>query len=101
MAGNFAISLGVLAGKLRRWPAMLWRWEALLKGVEFGGKCDFAGRPILSRSANGRIFLGDGVRLFSAPRSTTLGAFQPCVIRALSPGAQVVLGPRVGMSSTV
>ena len=66
MAGNLAISLGVLAGKMRRWPAFLWRLEAKLKGVEFGGKCDFDGRPILSRAKDGRILLGDGVRLLVA-----------------------------------
>jgi acetyltransferase-like isoleucine patch superfamily enzyme len=101
MAGNLAISLGVLMGRIRRLPAILWRWEARIKGVEFGGECDFEGRPILSRSADGRIHFGNGVRLSSAARSTTLGAFQPCVIRAISAGAQVIIGARVGMSSTV
>jgi acetyltransferase-like isoleucine patch superfamily enzyme len=101
MAGNVAISLGVLIGRIRRWPAVLWRLEARIKGVEFGGTCVFDGRPILSRSADGRIFFGDGVRVASGVRSTTLGGFQPCVIRALSAGAQVIIGPRVGMSSTV
>src|SRR5438552_2540704 len=101
MAGNLAISLGVLAGKMRRWPAFLWRLEAKLKGVEFAGKCDFDGRPILSRAKDGRILLGDGVRLFSSERSTSLGCPQPCVIRALSAGSKVIVGPRVGMSATV
>jgi acetyltransferase-like isoleucine patch superfamily enzyme len=101
MAGNLAISLSVLVGKIRRWPAVLWRWEARLKGVEFGGRCDFDGRPILSRAKDGRIFIGDGARLFSSERSTMLGSFQPCVVRAISAGAQVIIGARVGMSATV
>ena len=86
MAGNLAISLGVLVGKIRRWPAVLWRWEARLKGVEFGGKCDFDGRPILSRAKDGRIFIGDGVRLFSSARRPRWVAFSPVLSEHCLPG---------------
>src|SRR5262245_26824729 len=101
MGADLAIRLGMLARKVRRWPAVLWRWEAQLKGIEFRGKCDFDGRPILSRAKDGSICIGEGARLFSSPRSTSLGSFQPCVIRALCAGAKVIIGPGVGLSATV
>ena len=47
------------------------------------------------------MVLGDDVRLYSATRANPLGCFQPCVLRALRPSAQLVLGRGVGLSGTV
>jgi acetyltransferase-like isoleucine patch superfamily enzyme len=95
-----ATLLGAILAPLRRCPSVLWRWEARLKGVEIQGACDLLGRPIISVVRGGRIVLGDGVRLFSALRANPLGCFQPCVLRALAPGARLILGPSVGISAT-
>ncbi len=92
--------LATILSKARRWPGRLWRWEAQFKGVEFQGKCDILGRPLVSVAKGGRIVLGDGVRIFSAVRANPLGCFQPCALRAMAPGAQLILGPRVGISAT-
>ena len=93
--------LGAILGRLRGWPGVLWRLEGRLKGVEFEGRCEILGRPLLSVARGARMVLGDGVRLYSATRANPLGCFQPCVLRALRPGAQLVLGRGVGLSGTV
>jgi acetyltransferase-like isoleucine patch superfamily enzyme len=93
--------IGILIGKLRRSTSFLWRLEARLKGVEFQGKSEFLGRPLISVAKNGRIVLGDGIRIYSSLRANPLGNFQPCALRALVPGAQLILGRGVGMSGTV
>jgi acetyltransferase-like isoleucine patch superfamily enzyme len=96
-----ATRLGAILGRLRGWPGVLWRLEGRLKGVEFEGRCEFLGRPLLSVARGARVVLGDGVRLYSATRANPLGCFQPCVLRALRPGAQLVLGRGAGLSGTV
>jgi len=93
--------LGALLGRLRGWPGILWRLEGRLKGVEFQGRCEFLGRPLMSVARGARMVLGDGAQLYSATRANPLGNFQPCVLRALRPGAQLVLGRGVGLSGTV
>jgi len=95
-----ATLLGSLLARLRRAPAWLWRWEALAKGVQFQGRCDLLGRPIISVAKNGRLVIGDGVRVFSTVRGNPLGCFQPCALRVLAPGGSLVLGTSVGISAT-
>src|ERR1044071_1142863 len=96
-----ATFLGKLLGKFREWPSFLWRLEGRFKGVEFQGRCQILGRPIISLASGGRVVIGDGVGLDSSLRANPLGCFQPCVLRALAPGARVVLGAGVGLSGTV
>ena len=95
-----ATLLGDLFARLRRCPAFLWRLEARLKGVEFQGRCDLLGRPIISLVPGGRMVLGEGTKIFSTVRGNPLACFQPCALRTLAPGAQLILGPRVGISAT-
>jgi acetyltransferase-like isoleucine patch superfamily enzyme len=92
--------LGLLLGELRRWQSVLWRWEARLKGVEFQGKSEFLGRPWITRAPGSRIVLDAGVRISSAVRANPLGLAQPCAVRTLAPGAQIILGPGAGLSGT-
>ena len=93
--------LGAMVARLRHAPGVLWRWEARLKGVEFQGKCRFQGRPIISVARGAKLALGDGVRLYSAVRASPLGCFQPCVLRAMAPGARLILARGVGLSGAV
>jgi acetyltransferase-like isoleucine patch superfamily enzyme len=95
-----AMVLGALSNRLRRCSYFLWGLEARFRGVTFEGKCEFQGRPIISVVKGGRIVIGDGVRIASAVRNNMLGLFQPSVLRALSPGAQLILGRGVGVSGT-
>jgi acetyltransferase-like isoleucine patch superfamily enzyme len=47
------------------------------------------------------MIFGDGVHIYSSTRANPLGLSQPCVLRALAPGARLVLGREVGLSGTV
>lgn len=96
-----ATLLGAFIGAIRRWSALPWLLEARFKGVEFQGRAVFLGRPIISLARGGQIILGDGVKIHSAVRANPLACFQPSVLRAMAPGARLVLGPRVGISGTV
>ena len=87
--------------KLRRAPSPLWHLEARLKGVEFLGKAEFLGRPLISVARGSRIVLGDGVRVWSSVRSNPLGCSHPCILRAMASGAELVLGRGVGLSGAV
>jgi len=96
-----ATLLGALVGRLRQSASLAWRLEGRLKGVEFQGRCEFLGRPIMSVAKGSRIIIGDGVRLYSSTRGNPLGCFQPSVLRALAAGSQLILSRGVGLSGTV
>ena len=96
-----ATFIGSILARVRLWPSLLWRWEARLKGVQFEGRSVFLGRPLVSVSKGSRIVLGDGVRIASSVRANPLACFQPSALRAMAPGAQLILGPNVGISATV
>jgi acetyltransferase-like isoleucine patch superfamily enzyme len=96
-----ANSIGALIARFRLAQSFLWRLEARFKGVEFEGKVSFQGRPIISVAQGGRLMLGDGVMIASALRANPLGLAQPSVLRALAPGATLILGAGVGLSGAV
>jgi acetyltransferase-like isoleucine patch superfamily enzyme len=96
-----ATFLGAVIGRLRQSSSVLWRLEARFKGVEFQGKSEFIGRPLISVAKNARLVLGEGVKIYSAAAANPLGNFQPCVLRALAPHARLILGSGVGISGTV
>jgi len=95
---EFATAVGLLSSKLRRITSPLWRWEAQIKGVEFLGKSEFLGRPLISVVKGARLVIGDGVRVGSSKRANPLGLSQPSALRAMAPGARLILGREVGMS---
>lgn len=96
-----ATRLGAVINSMRQAASIFWRWEAKFKGVQFEGKAVFLGRPLISVARGGKIVVGDGVRIASARRANPLGLAQPSVLRALTPRAQLILGPGVGLSGTV
>ena len=79
----------------------LWALEARRKGARLEGRQQFFGRPLISVAVGSTLRLGDGVIVNSALRSNPLGCAQPCVLRTLAPGAELVLGRNVGLSATV
>jgi acetyltransferase-like isoleucine patch superfamily enzyme len=93
--------LGKIIARLRLSQSFLWRMEARFKGVEFQGRVQFQGRPIISVANGGRIVLGDGVCVNSAVRANPLGLFQPSVLRAMNSAAGLIVGAGVGLSGTV
>ncbi|HSU53372.1 MAG TPA: acyltransferase [Candidatus Dormibacteraeota bacterium] len=94
-------SIGRVIGRVRRWPSVLWRLEGKFKGVQFQGRCEFLGRPMLAIGENAQIIIGDGVRIASSVRGNPLGCPHPSSIQAFASGASILIGPRVGMSATV
>ena len=95
-----ATFLGEILAVLRRIPSRLWRWEAQFRGVRFEGRSEFLGRPLISLVKGGRMVFGDGVRIYSSVRANPLACFQPSALRVLAPGAELILGPNVGISAT-
>jgi acetyltransferase-like isoleucine patch superfamily enzyme len=70
----------------------------MFKGVEFRGSAEFRGRPMVSVARGSTLVIGDGVRIASATRDNPLGLAQPCALRTLESGAQLILGSGVGLS---
>ena len=77
-----------------------WLTEARLRGLKLGKRIILNGRPYLHRHAGSRIVLGDRVCLNSSLRSNPIGCSRPVSLRTMRPGAEIVLGPRVGLSGT-
>jgi acetyltransferase-like isoleucine patch superfamily enzyme len=98
---SWSETLGLLLNCGRGSLSILWAFEARLKGCSLGRGVKFFGRPLISVAGGSHLTLGDEVRIHSALRSNPLGCFQPSVLRTLSPGAELVLEPRVGISATV
>ena len=93
--------LGLGISYMRTFAGVLWRLEARAKGAVFTGSARFEGRPIISMARGSRMCFGANISLNSATRSNPLGCFQPCVIRTLSPHAELVLENGVGLSGAV
>lgn len=96
-----ATLLGAVMRTLRGWPSVLWRWEAQFKGVQFQGKVEFQGRPLISVAKGSRFQLGNNVKINSSLRANPLGCFQPSVLRTLCPDAELVLEANAGISGCV
>jgi acetyltransferase-like isoleucine patch superfamily enzyme len=90
--------LGERVGALRRSLGVLWRLEARFRGVEFGGRVTFNGRPLFRVSHQSRLIVGDGVTINSAMRANPLGCYRPTMLRTLLPGAELVLERGIGIS---
>jgi acetyltransferase-like isoleucine patch superfamily enzyme len=78
----------------------LWLTEARMRGLKLGTGIWLNGRPYLHRQPGSLIALADGVCLNSSLRTNPLGCFQPVVLGTLRPGAEIVIGRGVGLSST-
>ena len=91
----------ILAERFRERVSLLWRIEASLKGAQVHPSARLIGRPIISVARESRMELAEQVSLRSGRRSNPLGCFQPCVLRTVSRGAELVIGERVAISSTV
>jgi len=98
---NSARILGRLFAWVRSRPSLLWKAEAIFKGVTCGERVVFLGRPLISVAPDSRLVLSEGVRINSALRANPLGCFQPSVLRTLAPGAELKLAARVGISAAI
>jgi acetyltransferase-like isoleucine patch superfamily enzyme len=87
-----------IQGALARPIAWLVKLNLKLTGVQFGSGLAVLGHPIVSIARGAAITLGSNVMLLSWSRFTALGVNHPVVLRALKPGAKIVIGNHVGMS---
>ena len=78
----------------------LWLTEARWRGLELGEDIILNGRPYLYRFRSSRIQLGSRVCLNSSLRSNPIGCSRPVSLRTMQAGAEIVLGPGVGLSGT-
>jgi acetyltransferase-like isoleucine patch superfamily enzyme len=79
----------------RLWMARL---SLYLSGVKYGRRLQALGVPITSIVPGACIRIGDDVSLLSSSQFTALGVNHPVVLRAMKPGAQIVIGNHVGIS---
>lgn len=93
--------LGHLLNGGRELFSTVWRLEARLRGCSVSRTVCFSGRPLISVARGSQLSLGEHVCIRSALRSTPLGCFQPSVLRTLTPQAELILEPRVGVSAAV
>lgn len=86
---------------VRRWAInSAWLTEARLRGLELGQGIVLNGRPYFHRAAGSRIVLSDRICLNSSLRSNPIGCSRPVSLRTMRAGAEIILGPGVGLSST-
>lgn len=93
-------TVGTCKYSLRLLPSFLWRWELRLIGVCWSSSPTLCGRPFVSRSAGSTILFGRTVFLDSSRHNNPLGGEKPCVLRTMTSTARLILGDRVGLSSS-
>ena len=98
------MSLLQIAGQLRHFlrqlPSLLWLLELKIRGFQISSPIRLFGHPICSRYPGSSVFLGSHVTLDSSPRANPLGGSSPCVLRTMTSTARLILGDRVGLSSS-
>ena len=77
---------------------LLGRRRLRAAGVEVSARARIMGLPIVSRSEDSRIVIGDEVVLCSQSRWTALGVAHPVVLRTLRAGALLEIGRGTGIS---
>jgi acetyltransferase-like isoleucine patch superfamily enzyme len=72
-----------------------------LKAIKFGKSIRFYGVTKFKRSNNGNIVIGDNCIFRSKSTSNLIGINRPCILTALIPGSNLVIGNHCGFSGTV
>jgi acetyltransferase-like isoleucine patch superfamily enzyme len=94
--------------RLARYPDYLRRVYAwtigraclALQRVAFGPGMQLLGVPIVSVERGASMSIGERVILCSDSRDTALGVSRPVILRAMLPGAQLVIGDDCALSGT-
>jgi len=69
-----------------------------IRGIMIKGRCTVIGLPIVELRELCTISIGSGAMLISRSFATALGVSHPIILRAISPGASIHIGDRVGIS---
>jgi acetyltransferase-like isoleucine patch superfamily enzyme len=72
-----------------------------IQGIKIGRKTLFFGIPRITTIIEGQIRIGNGVKLFSRPRSNPLQVQFPCSFTVLKPEARIEIGDFSGLTGTV
>lgn len=67
-------------------------------GVSAASSVRFYGMPIITLAHESKIEIGENSVICSNPTMTALGVNQPVVLRALRPGAAIIIGNNTGIS---
>lgn len=71
------------------------------KGISYGKHIRFYGYAKFKRSNEGRIHIGKSCVFRSSGTSNLIGINRPCIITALSPASELIIGDNCGFSGTV
>ena len=74
---------------------------AFVKGVSFGKKLRVWGIPVMIRSHQSKITIGNNCGFRSDFTSNLVGLNRKCIITTLKPNAQIIIGNNSGFSGTV
>ena len=96
----FQHALSCISMVRQKFLSSFWLLEARLRGVKLGKSIVLNGRPYLHCFAGSKITLHDRVCLNSSFRSNPIGCSRPVSLRTMRPGAEIILGKGVGLSST-
>jgi len=97
----WAQTAGTYRQVLRAFFSSWFVWELRLRGVRLKGRVRIYGHPVVALHAGSSIFLGHGVTIDSSRRANPLGGGSACVLRTVSPQAQIKVGDSVGISSSI
>jgi acetyltransferase-like isoleucine patch superfamily enzyme len=79
----------------------LWLVYLRLRGVKVGQAFTCIGRPAVNLKRGSDIILGNGVTLCNSGMANPVAEYGRCRLATVASGAQLVIGDRVGMSSTL
>lgn len=92
--------MGLLRGLCWRVMDECSRWRLRRRVSSLGEGVRVMGMPIVTRSPDSIIEIGEGVVLCSRSESTALGVAHPVVLRTFASGARITIGRDTGMSGT-
>ena len=73
-------------------------FRCYITGVKLGKNVIFNGNPIIYRSSNSSIIIGNGCKFNSAKNSVLIGLPQPCAFVTMDKNAEIIFGNNCGAS---
>lgn len=102
ITGKAAKYFDLLLGKLTTsWFGLRTGLSCSFRGIKKGSRNKFYGKTYFRRVLNSSLVLGNNNTFRSSPASNLIGVNRPCIISALAPNANLVIGNNCGFSGTV
>ena len=80
---------------------LLMKVRLLMSGIPYGKSIRFFGLAKFKRANRGKIQIGDSCVFRSLSTSNLIGMNRPCIISALEPDRELIIGSNYGFSGTV